>query len=53
MKVSSADGNSMAIWQRLCFIFALERCRRGVLTKAYREWAKGSPFGVDSSGALQ
>jgi len=43
----------MTIWLRRCFIFAVESCRRRVLTKACREWANGSPFGVDSPGALQ
>jgi len=35
------------------FIFAVERCRRRVPTKACREWAKRSAFAVDRPGALQ
>ena len=35
------------------FIFAVERRRRRVPTKACREWAKRSAFAVDRPGALQ
>ncbi len=53
LNVFLKGGNQRDGMAAAAILLQLSDCRRLVLTRACREWAKGSLFGVDSPGALQ